>query len=81
MVAKKRSMLRYLHEALRERKVRKIYHALVVGRWTARCNQVDAPLQRFELKSGERMVKVHPDGKASITSFKVLQRFGDLATL
>ncbi|MET3998796.1 23S rRNA pseudouridine(955/2504/2580) synthase RluC [Marinobacterium sp. MBR-109] len=81
MVAKKRSMLRYLHEALRERKVRKIYHALVVGRWSARCNQVDAPLRRFELKSGERIVRVHPDGKASITSFKVLRRYADLATL
>lgn len=81
MVAKKRSMLRYLHDALRERKVRKIYHALVVGRWSTRCNQVDAPLKRFELKSGERMVKVHLEGKASVTSFKVLQRYGDLATL
>lgn len=81
MVAKKRSMLRYLHDALRERKVRKIYHALVVGRWAARCNQVDAPLKRFELKSGERMVKVDSEGKASITNFKVLKRYADLATL
>jgi 23S rRNA pseudouridine955/2504/2580 synthase len=81
MVAKKRSMLRYLHDALRERRVRKIYHALVVGRWSARCNQVDAPLKRFELKSGERMVKVDSEGKASITHFKVLKRYADLATL
>jgi len=81
MVAKKRSMLRYLHEALRERKVQKIYHALVVGRWSARCERVDAPLKRFELKSGERIVRVHPEGKASLTAFKVLKRYGDWATL
>lgn len=81
MVAKKRSMLRYLHEALRMRKVNKVYHALVVGRWPSRRNKVDAPLQRFELKSGERIVKVHPEGKPSVTEFKVLRRYQDLATL
>lgn len=81
MVAKKRSMLRYLHDALRNRKVNKVYHALVVGRWSRRKDRVDAPLQRFELKSGERVVKVHPDGKASITDFRLLRRYQDLATL
>lgn len=81
MVAKKRSMLRYLHDALRMRKVNKIYHALVVGRWPRRRDKVDAPLQRFELKSGERIVKVHPEGKASITEFKVLNRYQEIATL
>ncbi|MDY6891008.1 MAG: 23S rRNA pseudouridine(955/2504/2580) synthase RluC [Pseudomonadota bacterium] len=81
MVAKKRSMLRYLHAALREHKVRKIYQALVVGRWPARCKRVDAPLQRMELKSGERIVRVDPAGKPSTTVFNVVQRFADLATL
>ncbi|MFM7783901.1 MAG: pseudouridine synthase, partial [Gammaproteobacteria bacterium] len=33
MVAKKRSMLRHLHEALREGTIRKTYLALVRGRW------------------------------------------------
>ncbi len=81
MVAKKRSMLRYLHDALRMRRVNKVYHALVVGRWPSRRNKVDAPLQRFELKSGERIVKVHPEGKPSVTDFKVLRRYQDFATL
>ncbi|KAA0875344.1 23S rRNA pseudouridine(955/2504/2580) synthase RluC [Nitrincola tapanii] len=81
MVAKKRSMLRYLHEALREKRVRKIYHALVLGRWANRQQRVEAPLLRNELKSGERIVRVDAEGKASITEFKVLRRFGDLATL
>lgn len=81
LVAKKRSMLRHLHAALREHRVQKIYHALVVGRWSARCTQVDAPLKRFELKSGERIVRVHPEGKSSVTGFRVLRRYGDLATL
>jgi len=81
MIAKKRSMLRVLHEALRERKVMKIYQALVVGRWESRHKQIDAPLLRVEVRSGERFVKVDDEGKASLTDFKVLRRFGDRATL
>lgn len=82
MVAKKRSMLRYMHEALRQKgRVTKIYQALVAGRWPSRKHQVDAPLNKNELKSGERIVRVHPMGKPSLTLFRVLRRFGSVATL
>ncbi|SIS58116.1 23S rRNA pseudouridine(955/2504/2580) synthase RluC [Neptunomonas antarctica] len=81
MIAKKRSMLRHLHEALRQNRVNKIYHALVVGRWESKDHSVDAPLRKNELQSGERIVRVQPDGKASLTRFKILRRFGVLATL
>jgi len=82
MVAKKRSMLRHLHEALRQGTgVSKTYHALVVGRWDASAQKIDAPLRKNELSSGERVVKVLEDGKASITLFKVLRRFANVATL
>ncbi len=77
MVAKKRAALRALHEALREGKVTKIYHALVQGEWSKRKLKVDAPLKKNELKSGERMVKVSGDGKASLTEYRVLRRFND----
>ena len=81
MVAKKRSMLRFLHEALREKRIRKVYHAIVAGRWPNRRQRMNAPLLRDELRSGERIVRVHADGKESITDFQVLRRFGELATL
>ncbi len=81
MIAKKRSMLRYLHEIIREKKVDKIYQALVVGRWPNRKKRVDAPLLKNELKSGERMVRVDAQGKPSLTEFKVLERFGENYTL
>ncbi len=81
MIAKKRSMLRILHEALRQRRVEKVYQVLVVGRWPVKHRQVDAPLLRFELGSGERRVRVDPQGKPSVTGFNVLRRFGDHATL
>ncbi|GAA5317157.1 MAG: 23S rRNA pseudouridine(955/2504/2580) synthase RluC [Candidatus Pelagadaptatus aseana] len=77
MVAKRRSMLRYLHEQLREGRVQKFYHALVEGRWPNRRKEVNAPLKKNELRSGERMVRVDESGKASRTQFRVLQRFSD----
>lgn len=81
MIAKKRSMLRHLHAALRGDGVTKCYMALVRGRWPASTRRVHAPLQKNNLRSGERMVEVNVEGKESLTEFKVMQRFGDVATL
>ncbi|MBU2984031.1 23S rRNA pseudouridine(955/2504/2580) synthase RluC [Saccharophagus degradans] len=82
LVAKKRSMLRYLQELFRgEKRIHKRYLALVIGRWPSRRNLVDAPLLRKELQSGERIVRVSLDGKPSKTEFNVVQRFGESATL
>jgi len=75
MVAKKRSMLRYLHDLLRTNKVTKHYQALVVGKWPTRKTKVDAPLQKNNLQSGERMVVVDAAGKPALTRFEVRQRF------
>lgn len=81
MLAKRRSQLRRLHAALRDNHIDKGYIALVAGSWPTSRKQVNAPLQRSNLRSGERMVEVNPAGKESLTRFSVLQRFGDLATL
>ncbi|KIL04915.1 MAG: 23S rRNA pseudouridine(955/2504/2580) synthase RluC [Pseudomonadota bacterium] len=81
MVAKKRSMLRHLHQALRSDGVDKRYLALVRGRWEASKKQISAPLQKNTLRSGERMVEVSGDGKEALTLFRVVRRFGDFATL
>lgn len=80
MVAKKRSYLRHLQAALREKSagaggITKVYQALVVGDWSKRIHQVNAPLLKTEVAGGERVVRVHPEGKPSLTEFKVLQRF------
>lgn len=74
-------MLRHLHAALRGDGVDKCYQALVRGRWPASTKRVHAPLQKNNLRSGERMVEVNVEGKESLTEFKVLRRFGELATL
>lgn len=80
MVAKKRSYLRHLQAALREKSagqggVVKVYKALVIGEWPKKIHQVNSPLLKTVVAGGERIVKVHPEGKPSLTEFKVLQRF------
>lgn len=82
MVAKKRSALKVLHEMLRQRQLDKGYLCLVHGAWPDAVRKVDAPLTKQVLQSGERLVKVdHEHGKASDTRFRVVQRFGQTATL
>lgn len=80
LVAKKRSVLKRLHDDLREGRVNKTYLALVVGRWKGKQHKVEAPLRKFELASGERVVRVSQEGKPSLTLFNQVRLF-DEATL
>ncbi len=76
MIAKKRSMLRVLHEQLRAKTMQKNYWALVDGNWDAKVRKVDEPLKKNTLQSGERVVRVDKsEGKESQTLFRVLERF------
>ena len=77
LVAKKRSALRHLQAQFREKTVQKYYFALVMGEWKNNCKVVNAPLLKNEINS---IVRVNPNGKASETRFKVLEKFQD-ATL
>lgn len=80
MVAKKRSYLRHLQAALRDKGhsgIRKVYHALVIGQWSSGCCRIDVPLLKSEVGEGERIVKVNAIGKPSLTEFLVLQRYAE----
>ncbi len=81
LIAKKRAVLRHLHAELQAGRVDKTYLALVQGRWPRHLQQVDAPLRKNELVSGERMVNVDQRGKAARTMFRVRQRFADCTLL
>jgi 23S rRNA pseudouridine955/2504/2580 synthase len=72
VMAKKRSILKEVHALLREGKVKKTYHALVLGKWNAQKSEINAPLMKNQLASGERMVRVSPEGQESLTYFKPL---------
>ncbi|MFM8454992.1 MAG: RluA family pseudouridine synthase [Gammaproteobacteria bacterium] len=86
MVTKKRSSLKILHEALKNhdhkagnKGVQKYYWALVQGQWLPENSKnkpmlIDAPLQKNQLQSGERMVRVSygQEAQAALTKFRVL---------
>lgn len=81
VVARDRGSLRALHALLREGEVDKRYLALLKGRWTLGRKQVDLPLKTNLRQGGERVVKVHEDGKQSSSTFEPSRRFGARATL
>jgi 23S rRNA pseudouridine955/2504/2580 synthase len=81
VVAKDRGSLRILHALLRDGKMSKRYLALVGGRWTLGRKRIDAPLKTNLKQGGERVVKVHVEGKDAASTFKPLRPFGARATL
>jgi 23S rRNA pseudouridine955/2504/2580 synthase len=80
MLAKRRAALTGLQELLRSGRIEKRYLALLAGRIRKGAWRTDLPLRKNTLKSGERVVRVDPQGKAALTRFKVVERFAD-ATL
>lgn len=75
VIAKTTGFLKHIQTALKEKRVQKHYFALVHGSWPESTKEVAAPLLKNELSSGERIVKVAREGKASLTRFAVLERF------
>jgi 23S rRNA pseudouridine955/2504/2580 synthase len=87
LVARKRSTLRSLHALLREDSAGegegfdKRYLVLVRGKWELGKKRIDAPLRTDTRVGGERTVKVDASGKEAASEFRVVQFFGNLATL
>jgi 23S rRNA pseudouridine955/2504/2580 synthase len=81
LVARKRSTLRTLHALLREDAFDKRYLVLVRGKWELGAKRIEAPLRTDLRVGGERTVKVDPHGKPAASDFRVVQFYGNLATL
>lgn len=77
VVAKRRSALRAFHTLLRDGGINKRYLALVKGRWEGGARRVEAPLRKNTLKSGERIVRVDPEGKPALSIFEPVAVYGD----
>jgi len=77
ILAKKRSVLREIHQLLRDGAVHKVYLALTKGQWQTSELRVDVALRKNHLSSGERIVKVDPTGKESLTVFEPMQSYDD----
>ena len=76
LVAKRRSVLRELHRAMRENRLQKRYLALLCGALPEAKMLVDVPLRKNSLHSGERLVRVDfQQGRPARTRFRRLQVF------
>ena len=71
LIASSRGALVALQAQLRVGSMDKKYLVLVKGRWPRECREVNAPLRKNALSSGERVVRVDVAGKAAITHFRV----------
>lgn len=71
MLAKKRSALVALHQQMRSGEARKYYVTLVRGKWANAKQKVQLALHKYVLPSGERRVKVSPEGAPSVTIFRL----------
>ncbi|GMQ89308.1 MAG: 23S rRNA pseudouridine(955/2504/2580) synthase RluC [Gammaproteobacteria bacterium] len=75
MIAKRRSELRMLHELLRGGGIEKRYLMLVLGDWSQGPFRIDAALRKNQLRGGERIVRVDPEGKVALTQFRFLEAY------
>jgi 23S rRNA pseudouridine955/2504/2580 synthase len=74
LVAKKRSALTAMHEAMRDGRVRKRYLAIARGDWDGPARALRFPLHRFLTADGERRVRVQDGGQAAGTRVRALRR-------
>lgn len=77
LLAKKASVLKALHAQIRENKMSKEYLCLVKGKWPKGKSKINLSLEKNTLQSGERMVRVSQDGKASISFFHVQKSYAE----
>ena len=81
MIGKKRSALVGLHQSLRDGGWSKHYLTVVSGDWVNDRQHVRLPLTKWTTKSGERRVRVDPDGQVAHTIFSLKQRYGAFSLL
>jgi 23S rRNA pseudouridine1911/1915/1917 synthase len=79
MVARRDSSQASLMAQLKARRIKKTYQALVQGSVSAAVGRIEAPIGR-DPKHRTRMAVV-PDGRASVTGYRVRERFTDWTLL
>ena len=79
MVAKSELAYSRLKQAFRDRKVHKVYHAIVQGHPDPTSGTIDAPIDRHP--KAEFKFTVGENGKPSVTHYEMLEAFGSAALL
>lgn len=75
LIAKRRSMLRSLHEMLRMGEVEKRYMALLAGAWQEGKRRIEVALKTHQRRGGQRWVTPSAEGKAAASLFRPLDFF------
>ncbi|MDH5425448.1 MAG: RluA family pseudouridine synthase [Gammaproteobacteria bacterium] len=57
--------------------INKQYLTLTKGNWPESEHRIDTPLSKNEIKGGERMVTVNPQGKTAISIFRPVEQFNN----
>lgn len=73
LVARRRSALRTLQRDLQGSETLKRYQLLVSGQWSRHHTEVNMPLRKNQLASGERMVRPDVSGQKAVTQFRLLE--------
>lgn len=81
LIAKKYSVLTFLHQQLRDGKMQKIYHAVVQGAFPNKLTQINKPIKKNIAASGERFSIIAQDGKVSLTKLRLLKNHNHLSLL
>ncbi len=82
ILAKRRSVLRQLHQYLRLQRIEKHYQALVKGSWepqTSIC--IQQPLLKQTNRNGERSVRIAKDGKPAATRVSMIATSASVSLL
>ena len=74
LLCKKRSVLKEVQAAFRERTVKKRYTLIAQGRWPNKTRSVQDRLLRYETEWGERRVRVDAKGQIARTDFQILEQ-------
>ena len=76
IVAKNYSTLIHFHNMLKKFQIKKIYHALVQGKWPSKNKTINLPLKKYVFPNGERLVRVnYTKGKTAQTTIEILKYF------
>ena len=74
LLCKKRSVLKEVQAAFRERTVKKRYTLIAQGQWPNKTRSVQYRLLRYEKEWGERRVRVDAKGQIARTDFQILEQ-------
>ncbi len=81
LVAKTPEMYEYLKDAFAQRKVRKEYLALVLGRMAKPMGSVDTPIGKNEQDFRKMAAGPSPDAKPALTEYRVIEELQNPETL